>query len=172
MPDVTSTNPGHAGEPKYIRLQMAPLIVQIVTTLVARVRFGWRDAARIGIAVMFMFTAGSHFSALRYDLARMIPPPLTGALWLIYLTGILELAGAIGLLTRRWRRPAAWGLIALLAAMFPANVYAVINDVTFGGNPASALWYRAPLQVFWAGGLWWAAAQGNEMGTKNRRSGD
>ena len=34
-----------------------------------------------------------HFSALKYDLAAMIPPPLTGALWLIYLTGILEREG-------------------------------------------------------------------------------
>ena len=141
---------------------MAPLIVQLVATLAARLRLGWRDAARIGMAVMFLFTAVSHFSSLRHDLARMIPPPFTGAMWLIYLTGILELAGAIGLLTRRWRRPAAWGLIALLAAMFPANVYAAMNAVRLGGNPASALWYRAPLQIFWVVVLWWAAARGKE----------
>ena len=147
---------------------MAPLIVQILATLAARVRFGWREAARIGIAVMFIFTAGSHFSPLRHDLARMIPPPLTGAMWVIYLTGILELAGAIGLLSRRWRRPAAWGLIALLAAMFPANVYAALNGVGLGDDPPSALWYRAPLQIFWAGVLWWAAARA-EM--HHRRSG-
>ena len=135
---------------------MVPLIVQILATLLARVRTRWRDAARIGLAVMFMFTAASHFSSLKYDMAAMIPPPLTGALWVIYLTGLLELAGAIGLLRPRWCKWAAWGLVALLVAMFPANVYAAIAGVTLGGNPASALRYRAPLQIFWIAVLWWS----------------
>jgi hypothetical protein len=61
---------------------MTPLIVQIVATLLMCVRLPWRDALRVGLAVMFIFTAASHFSSLKYDLAAMIPPPLTGALWL------------------------------------------------------------------------------------------
>ena len=133
---------------------MAPLIVQIVSTLLARWFKGWKDAARIGLAVMFLFTAASHFSRLKYDLAAMIPPPLTGALWVIYLTGLLEMAGAIGLLTSRLRRPAAWGLAALLVALFPANVYAALTGVTLGGAAATPLWFRAPLQVFWLAVLW------------------
>jgi uncharacterized membrane protein len=52
---------------------------------------------------MFLFTAASHFSSLKYDLAAMIPPPLTGALWMISLTGVLEALGAIGLLLPRFR---------------------------------------------------------------------
>jgi uncharacterized membrane protein len=135
---------------------VAPLIVQILTTLLARTRFSWRDAARTGLAAMFMFTAASHFSALKHDLAAMVPPPLTGALWVIYLTGVLEILGAFGLLTARWRRWAAMGLIALLVAMFPANAYAAVAGVTLGGNTASALWWRAPLQLFWIAMLWWS----------------
>ena len=69
---------------------MAPLFVQIVSTLLARWFAPWMDAARIGMAIMFFFTAGSHFSSLRDDIAAMIPPPLTGALWMVYLTGVLE----------------------------------------------------------------------------------
>ena len=103
---------------------MAPLIVQILSMLVARAFTNWRDAARIGLAVMFAFTASSHFSSLSHDLAAMIPPPFTGSLWVIYVTGVLELAGAIGLLTRKWRRRAAICLALLLIALFPANVYA------------------------------------------------
>src|SRR5688572_33488504 len=106
---------------------MAPLIVQILATLVARWFTGWRNAARVGIAVMFLFTATSHFSSLKHDLAAMIPPPLTGALWVIYVTGLLEGAGAIGLLIPGTRRMAAWGLVALLVALFPANVYAALS---------------------------------------------
>ena len=133
---------------------MAPLVVQILATLVARSLVGWREAARIGLAAMFLFTAGSHFSSLKYDLAAMIPPPLTGALWLIYLTGVLEAAGAIGLLIPRLRRSAAWGLLALLIALFPANVYAAVAGVTLGGAAATPLWFRTPLQVFWMAVLW------------------
>ena len=135
---------------------MAPLIVQILSTCVARAFTNWRDAARIGLAVMFAFTASSHFSSLKYDLAAMVPPPLTGALWVIYVTGFLELAGAIGLLTRRWRRRAAICLTLLLVAMFPANIYAAMGGVTLGGSSASALWWRSPLQAWWIGVLWWS----------------
>jgi uncharacterized membrane protein len=135
---------------------MAPLIVQIVATLLTCVRLPWRDASRVGLAVMFIFTAASHFSSLKYDLAAMIPPPLTGALWLIYVTGILEFAGALGLLTKPFRVRAAWALIALLVAMFPANVYAAVRGLTLGGKPATDLLFRTPLQLFWIAMLWWS----------------
>jgi uncharacterized membrane protein len=133
---------------------MAPLVVQILATLLARWFAPWKDAARIGLAIMFFFTAGSHFSSLKYDLAEMIPPPLTGALWMVYLTGVLEAAGALGLLIPSLRRTAAWGLAALLVVLFPANVYAAVAGVTLGGAAATPLWFRAPLQAFWLGVLW------------------
>jgi uncharacterized membrane protein len=133
-----------------------PLIVQTVATLLARLRFPWREAVRFGLAGMFMFTGASHFSSLGHDMAAMIPPPLTGAMWVIYVTGVLEFAGAFGLLLRRLLKWAAWGLIALLVAMLPANVYAALSGVALDGNPPSALWWRVPLQVFWIVMLWWS----------------
>ena len=152
---------------------MAPLIVQVIATLIARVRVPWRDAARIGLAVMFVFTAASHFSSMKHDLAAMIPPPFTGALWVIYLTGVFEFAGAVGLITRRLRRPAAWALLALLIAMFPANVYAALVDVTLNGASATPLIVRTPLQAFWIAVLWWSslrpAAGGTDFSAPRRR---
>lgn len=133
---------------------MVPLLVQIVATLLSRLRFPWRDAVRFGLAAMFIFTGASHFSSLKYDMAAMIPPPFTGALWVIYMTGVLEIAGALGLLVTPWRRWAAWCLIALLVAMLPANIYAALSGVALGGNPPSALWWRVPLQLFWIAMLW------------------
>ena len=136
---------------------MAPLLVQVVVTVIARWFVPWRDAVRIGLAVMFAFTATSHFTSLKHDMAAMIPPPLTGALWVIYATGVLEMAGGVGLLLSRWRRLAGICLALLLVAMFPANIYAAMNGVTLGGEPASALWWRAPLQLLWLGLLWWSS---------------
>ena len=118
---------------------MAPLVVQLVVTLIAKVRLSWRDAVRVGLAGMFFFTAASHFSSMKSEFAAMIPPPLTGALWVIYLTGLLEAAGAAGLLIQRTKRLAAICLALLLLAMFPANVYAAVNGITFRGEPASSL---------------------------------
>jgi uncharacterized membrane protein len=135
---------------------VAVLIVQVVATAIARYFLPWRDAVRIGMSALFLFTGASHFSPLKHDMAAMIPPPLTGALWVIYVTGILELAGAVGLLTRRWRPAAAWGLIAMLVGLFPANVYAAIAGVKLGGSDATPLLLRTPLQLFWMAALYWS----------------
>jgi uncharacterized membrane protein len=128
---------------------MAPLIVQVVATIFARWFVPWRDAARVGLAVMFVFTGGSHFSSLKHDLAAMIPPPLTGDLRVIYITGGLLLAGAVGLMVPRFRKWAGWGLAAMLVGLFPANIYAAMTGVTLGGSPTTPLWLRIPLQLFW-----------------------
>jgi uncharacterized membrane protein len=134
-----------------------PLFVQIAATLSARLFTSSREAARIGIAVMLLFTGASHFSGLSHDMAGMIPPPLTGSLALIYLTGLLEIAGALGILTRRLKTAAAWSLAALLVALFPANIYAALAGVTLGGQPVTPLWIRGPLQLFWFVTLLWVA---------------
>ena len=146
---------------------MAPLIVQLLVTGLAKLRLGWRDAARVGVAAMLLFTGASHFSPLQYDLAAMIPPPFTGALWLIYVTGLLEIAGAVGLLTRRFRRAAAWGVIALLVALFPANAYAAIAGVPLNGAAPTPLLVRTPLQLFWIAVTWWSAL---DRGSPSRRA--
>ena len=129
---------------------MAPFVVQVVATILARwfVR-SWRDAIRVGLGIMFFFTAASHFSGLKHDLAAMIPPPFTGELSVIYVTGVLQIAGAMGLMMPRTRLWAAWSLAAMLVGLFPANVYAAMTGVTLGGSPATSLWIRTPLQLFW-----------------------
>jgi uncharacterized membrane protein len=135
---------------------MAPMIALVVVALIARIFVPWKDAVRIGMAALFLLTATAHFNAMKYDLAAMIPPPLTGALWLIYVTGVLEIAGAIGLLIPRFRRAAAICLVVMLIALFPANVYAALSGVTFQGRPATVLWLRTPLQLIWIAALWWS----------------
>ena len=147
---------------------MAPLIVLVAGTLVfraigfARVRrfASWRDAVRHGLAVMFLVTAGAHFApGMREDMAAMIPPPFTGALWIIYVTGVLEAAGAVGLMIPRFQKAAAICLILLLIGLFPANAYAAMHGVTLGGSPASPLWWRTPLQILWIALLWWSGVR-------------
>lgn len=141
---------------------MVPMVVLVVVTLIARAFVPWKDAVRIGLAVMLLFTASAHFTSMKHDLAAMIPPPFTGAMWLIYLTGILEIAGAIGLLTRAYRRAAAICLIVLLVALFPANVYAALAEVPLRGNAPTPLWLRVPMQILWMFLLWWSSIRSGE----------
>src|SRR4028119_1888513 len=88
----------------------------------------WREAGRRALLIMFLFTGFSHFSSLKYDFAAMVPEPLPNGLWIIYLSGAFEIAGAVGLLIPRTRRLAGVCLVLLLVAMFPANVNAIINE--------------------------------------------
>ncbi|MEU5878921.1 DoxX family membrane protein [Spirillospora sp. NPDC047279] len=103
---------------------------------------GWHPALRVGLAVMFLLTAFAHFyPRLRAELIAMVPPTLPRPGLLVTLTGILELAGAIGVLIPATARLAAACLIALLIAMFPANVSAARRNVAQGDRigPRTAL---------------------------------
>jgi uncharacterized membrane protein len=144
---------------------MAPLNVMVGSWIVARTigAFGlwdaaasWGHALRFALAAMFLFTAVSHFHPrIRKDLIRMVPPGMPAPDALVTLTGVFELLGAVGLLIPSTVVPAAYGLILLLLAMFPANVHAARAGLTVAGRRASPLVWRLPLQLFWIGALWW-----------------
>lgn len=117
----------------------------------------WRDAARYAVVVMLFFTAASHFTGMKHDFVAMIPEPLPRGLWVIYLTGVLEILGAVGLLIPRCRRVAAICLILLLVAMFPANVNAALNGIPLRGRAPTSLWLRVPMQVLFIWMIWWTS---------------
>jgi uncharacterized membrane protein len=83
---------------------------------------------------------------------QILPPIFPAPLALVYLTGIAEIAVGFGLLLPRTRRYAAWATVALLVAIFPANVYmathgVVIEGLPGGGDPSALVrWGRLPLQ--------------------------
>lgn len=101
---------------------MVPLIVLTVVTLVVAV-FRRPLALRAGLAAMFTVTGVAHFVGMRQTLIDMVPPALPAPELLVTATGILELAGAAGLLIARTAPWAAAGLSLMLIAMFPANVH-------------------------------------------------
>ncbi|MCU1423467.1 MAG: hypothetical protein JWN36_3118 [Microbacteriaceae bacterium] len=112
---------------------MAPLITLILFTGLGRLvglalwpaLDSWSVSAAIGLAAMFLLTAGSHFSkARRAGLVATVPLRLPRPDVIVSVTGVLELLGAIGLLVPVTRTAAAICLGLLLLAMFPANVYA------------------------------------------------
>jgi uncharacterized membrane protein len=118
----------------------------------------WTGALRFALAAMFVFTAVSHFHPrTRPDLIRMVPAGLPAPARLVTATGLLEFAGAIGLLLPPAVPAAAYGLVALLAGMFPANVHAAREGLVVAGRRATPIVWRLPLQLFWVLALWWVA---------------
>lgn len=85
----------------------------------------WPEAIAVGLAAMFALTGVAHFvNPLRCDMIAIVPPALPAPGILVTVTGVLELAGAAGLLYPPTRVAAAVCLFLLMLAMFPANVYA------------------------------------------------
>ena len=120
----------------------------------------WRRGRvrRYALVVMFVFTASAHFNKMKHDLARMIPSYFPRPLLIIYVTGVLELLGAAGLMVPQFRRLAGVCLIALLVGMFLANINAAQKGVTLGGRPPTPLWLRVPMQITFIALLWWSTS--------------
>src|ERR671916_3420590 len=138
-------------------LVISTLLLRGVGWLGVKQLSSWRDASRGGLVIMFLFTGASHFTSMKYDFAAMIPAPLPDDLWVIYLSGVLEIAGAIGLLIPRTRKLAGVCLAVYLVAVFPANVYAALNEVPIRGAAATPLWVRVPMQLLYVGMVWWTS---------------
>jgi len=115
----------------------------------------WEQSARVALAAMFVFTGVSHFAPMKEDLIAMVPPALPRPDLLVFMTGLAELAGAIGLLVPLLTFWAAWALVLLLVMMLPANISAATRGVLLRGRRPTPLWLRVPMQVLFI--LWaWA----------------
>ena len=118
-------------------------------------------SVRVITAVFFAGVGVHHFLDPTPYLAIM-PPYLPWHLELVYVSGVFEILGGMGLLWVRTRRTAAFGLIALLIAVYPANLHMLLNDVYLPDMPKERwiLWLRMPLQfvfalsVLWVGEIW------------------
>lgn len=158
---------------------MAPLIVLVSATLLARLagQLGvaslrdWAAATRVGLAVMFCFTAVAHFNSMRADMVRMVPPMVPNPELMVTLTGICEILGAIGLLVPRTRRIAAMALIVFLVAVLPANIHAATSGATLRGAPATPLVPRIALQALFIALLWWSGIRAQTRDGGAERSG-
>lgn len=102
---------------------------------------------------LFFVAAGlNHFINPAFYL-KIIPPYLPWHSFLNYLSGFFEVALGVLLLAPAFTRAAAWGLIALLIAVFPANIQMAVNPQLYPEISPAALWLRLPLQgvlIAWA----------------------
>jgi len=138
---------------------MKPLIVLLISFFIAVFaiklitnEYNIALSARIAMSVMLLFTAVAHF-AFTKGMTLMMPSFFPYKTAMVYLTGILEMAAAIGLLIPSLRVITAWFLIVFFVVLLPANIHAAIKHIdyqkgTLNGNGPTYLWFRIPLQIF------------------------
>lgn len=126
-----------------------------------------QTAARWVLALFFIVAGANHFLAPEIYLG-MMPAwlPLKEAANLV--SGAAEIAGGIGLLVPRLRRAASWGLIALLIAVFPANIHVALQGRMPGleNAPPALLWARLLFQPVFIAWVWWTGLRGNPPAAK------
>ncbi|WP_142857357.1 DoxX family protein [Salinigranum halophilum] len=128
-----------------------------VTTTLAR----FKHPLRYVMGGLYVVAGVLHFLVPQVYV-QVVPPAFPRPLELVYLSGVAEVVLGLGVLVPRTRRAAAWGLVLLLLAVFPANVYMATHDVVLEGVPEwarepsdAATVARLPLQgvlILWA---WW-----------------
>ncbi len=112
---------------------------------------------RLVLAALFVVAGVAHFRTPE-PFVKIVPPYLPSPYVLVYVSGIFEILGGLGILVPSTRVFAGWGLIALLIAVFPANIYMATAGVKIGGFPSQPwmAWARLPLQFVLIGLIYWA----------------
>ncbi len=106
------------------------------------------------VLALFMIFGGVMHFVKPEIYVRIMPGYLPAPLALVYISGFFEILGGVGLMIPALTPYAAWGLIALFVAIFPANINMAVNQIPFApGHPAWIAWARLPLQavlIAWA----------------------
>ena len=116
-----------------------------------------RRIALVLLALFFVGAGVGHFVNTEFFVS-IVPPYLPAPRVLVYLSGVCEILGGLGVLLPATRRAAGIGLIALLIAVFPANLHMALNPATFveQGIPYWSLYARLPFQLVFIAWTWWS----------------
>lgn len=104
------------------------------------------------MSIFYILAGFNHFKNPQLYL-DMMPPYLPAHAVLNMLSGVIEIILGIGLLFEKYRRASAWGIIALLIAIFPANIYMYTNNISLGATavPEWVALVRLPFQLVFIG---------------------
>jgi uncharacterized membrane protein len=118
------------------------------------------------LAIFFVLAGANHFLNPGPYLA-MMPPYLPWPAGLVIVSGVAEIAGGLGILIPGMRRLAGWGLIALLVAVFPANVQVALHGWSGEQIPQWLLWARLPLQPILIAWVYWVCLATGSLAKSN-----
>jgi uncharacterized membrane protein len=125
---------------------------------------------RVGLAIVFVwfFVGGIAHFALTDFFVPIVPTWVAWPYVAVYVSGVFELLGALGILVARYRRVAGLGLCLLTLAVTPANVYMWLNPEKFPSIPEPLLAIRLPVQVALLWCIWWSTRQGGKRLEEDR----
>lgn len=114
-----------------------------------------KEVLRVVFSMSLIIIGIAHF--VRAEQFARIVPPVFPTYPSVYISGVFEILGGIGLLIPSVSVAAAWGLIALFIAVFPANIYMALHNIKLDGVPQSQLlyWGRLPFQAVLIAWAWW-----------------
>lgn len=120
-----------------------------------------KDAIRLLVALLMCGVGVLHFVQPR-PFVRIMPPFLPKPLLLVYVSGFFEIVLGLGLLWSHTRWWAAYGLIALFIAVFPANIYMAVKEIQLNPRrpmPVWMMWARLPLQFVFIAVAYWLRSE-------------
>lgn len=115
----------------------------------------FKQISLIALSIVFVLAGANHFVNPGFYM-QMMPPYLPAHRELVFLSGVLEIAGGIAVLFPKVRSVAGWGLILLLVAIFPANIHMALNPELFPSISPVALYARLPFQMLFIAWAYWA----------------
>lgn len=126
---------------------------------------------RVALGLSFVLAGVLHF-VLAETFLLLVPPFLPLRLEAVYISGVFEILGGIALMIPRFQRAAAIGLILLLIAVFPGNIYMALANVKVGGYMDYPIyqWIRLPFQFVLIWMVWWSGLAKNKVNNESNQS--
>jgi uncharacterized membrane protein len=112
-------------------------------------------AVALPMMALFFVAAGLNHFLNPAPYLSMMPPHLPCPQTLNTISGAAEIAGGVGILLPQTRRFAGWGIVALLVAVFPANLNVALHGWKGENIAPWLLWARLPLQPLLIALVWW-----------------
>jgi uncharacterized membrane protein len=141
---------------------MSPVFIVILLALGLRLLGGlemieigsWLEAARWATGMTFIMMGAAHFTPLRHDVVRLVPPSVRKPLLVVAVLGVWQILGGLGLLTAA-RQIWAVALIVLLLIKLPANIRIARESLSLKGRWATSPAWRVPAQLLWLALVLW-----------------
>jgi uncharacterized membrane protein len=136
------------------------LLLTAIGLWVPRAELKRTTRARLGLSLLFLMTGSAHFTSTA-AMSEMLPPFVPYRHAIIYLTGVFELMGAIGVWVPRMQRITGFCLIMMLIGVLPSNIYSAFARVDYGGHAYGSVYLlvRVPFQFLVIAWTYWATEQ-------------
>jgi uncharacterized membrane protein len=123
-----------------------------------------KELLRVFLSISIIIVGITHFTHTA-QYAKIVPPELVYKVSLVYISGFFEILGGVALLIPMLSVLAAWGLVMLFIAVFPANINQAINSIPIEGIPHHPIlyWVRLPFQAVLITWAWWYTRQPQEQ---------